>query len=180
MRGNQCGFSRDTLHPGPKMKIMKNLLLPILALLLLAVAGCDKDDAEPTKPFTAEYYVTVTVTSFDDATGTMVATLSATGEGTELGTSTWESNTTVHNTFGNPPWYQEGTQVFTAEDGSKLIGTFEGKTYPVGEAMGGSGHYLITEGTGKYKGVTGSGTYYWEPTANPENYLKFEGLLVGL
>jgi hypothetical protein len=161
---------------------MKNLskIIGMAALLLLVFTACDKDDSEPTKPFMGEYYVTVAVTSFNEVTGTMVAVLSATGEGTELGTSTWESNTTVHNTFSSPPWYQEGTQVFTAEDGSKLIGTFEGKTYPVGEAMGGSGHYLITEGTGKFKDVTGSGTYTWKPTANPENYLKFEGLLVNL
>lgn len=157
---------------------MKNLfLLPLLALLFLTIASCDKDDVEPTKPFIAEYSVTVEITSFDDASGTMVAFLSATGEATELGNSTWESNTTVHNTLGAPPWYQEGTQVFAAEDGSTMIGTFDGKAYPIGEAMGGDGHYLITGGTGEFEGVTGSGTYYWEPTENPENYLKFEGLL---
>lgn len=160
---------------------MKNLfLLPLLALLSLTLASCDDDDAEPSTLFTAEYDVSVAITSFDENTGTMVANLTATGEATELGTSTWESNTTVHNSLAVPPWYQEGDQVFTAEDGSTLSGTFEGKAFPIGEGMGGSGHYLITDGTGKYEGVTGSGTYYWEPTENPENYLKFEGVLIGL
>jgi hypothetical protein len=80
---------------------------------------------------------------------------------------------------------QNGTSIFTADNGDQLIGTFAGTAKlsvpdsgppPVADC---SGTYWVTEGTGHFKGVTGTGTYSCHIILANPNYglLVFKGTL---
>lgn len=173
----------------------KLLVLPILALLFLL--SCEKDQAEPvagfdgqqelittranaTVPFKGVYTTHPVITEIDPNTGTMTAEIPSEGTATHLGKSTWYSDSQVFNIFIEPPlWDQTGTSIFTAADGSQLIGTFVGTTGPEGDSpFAGSGTYVITSGTGRFEGATGSGTYWYVAAPDLSTaHLEFTGTL---
>ena len=78
-----------------------------------------------------------------------------------MGRSAWYADSIVDISTPPPPFPQIGEMVFTAANGDQLIGTFNGWGVP--NEFGGFdywGEYWIIEGTGRFSGATGSGTYY--------------------
>lgn len=157
---------------------MKKLgLFSILAFLLLIFVSCEKDQllnmngqqdaqvterANATVPFKGKYTTHPMLISTDE-NGTMTFEIPSEGTATHLGKSTWYSISKAY--FVNktpPPWRQDGTSIFTAADGSTLVGAFEGMTQPEGDSpFAGSGTYWIDYGTGRFEGATGGGTYWY-------------------
>lgn len=150
----------------------KLLLLPMLALLFLAMLSCEKDELSPadgqeeaiatrdvTMPFMG-WYTTYPVLTGADENGTLTFEIPGEGVSNILRQSTWYSVSEIFNTVTDPPYVQTGNSIFTAADGSQLIGAFEGTTGPKGNnPFVGTGTYVITSGSGIYEGATGSGTY---------------------
>lgn len=133
----------------------------------------------PTVPFKGTYK-TFPVLLETDKNGTLTFKIPSEGKATHLGKSTWYSLSTVSNTEVDPsPWDQTGSSIFTAADGSQLKGHFVGTTGPTEDyPFVGQGTYFITEGTGRFKGATGQGSYSY--FVNPEDFvglLTFEGTL---
>ncbi len=108
--------------------------------------------------------------------GYLVLRIPAECGGTHLGESDWYADSVVDiTTF---PALQTGDMVFTAANGSQLFGSFNG--YAVPNDIGGFdywGDYEITEGTGRFSGATGSGTYYGGADGTT-GVLTFEGTLI--
>jgi hypothetical protein len=176
---------------------MKKLVfLPILVLLLLTGVSCEKNLVEPQTnildqestnarksrpivPFNGNYITSPEFVSIDQTTGTQTFRIPSTGNATHLGRSSWYSDSDVLNTFQSPPWIQTGTSIFTAADGSKLIGTFSGTTGPTATSpFAGSGSYVITSGTGRFVGTTGNGTYSYVAAPDLSTaQLVFSGIL---
>lgn len=179
----------------------KLLLIPILALLFAAMISCEKDQAIPAGeademvttranaavPFKAVYITSPVITAVDPDDGTLTIEIPSTGKGTHLGKSTWYSDSFVYDTAEDEdgPWEQDGTSIFTAADGSQLIGAFEGTTGPTADSpFAGTGNYWIDYGTKRFVGAMGSGTYsYAVFSVDPETgamkaRLEFTGTLV--
>lgn len=181
----------------------KILLLSVLALFFLAFNSCEKDEVTPvvnsiatpdvnasgaivtranaTVPFIGHYTTYPEVTEpvngvFEDIP------IPSVGKATHLGKSTWYSESDVNFNIPNTgpqvcgagEVYQDGSSIFTAADGSQLIGEFLGWSYYVDPThpFAGCGDYWINEGTGRFVGATGSGTYSYIVTI-------IDGVLVG-
>ncbi|GEM_PF-5171065 len=173
------------------MKTTRILLLFVAALMLI-FSSC-QDDLVPVQdndalllkkgktervvPFKGKY--TTYPVIINDEGGVLTADIPSEGNATHLGLSTWYSLSTVYaNT--EPPWEQTGDMVFERKGtGDQLIGYFEGisEPNPPENPFMGSGEYVITEGTGKFEGVTGSGTYYYSVTPDMIGTLVFKGTL---
>lgn len=175
---------------------MKNWM--ILCALTLLLAGCTKENPEPqaettapgaavtnreaTVPFNATYQTKPKVNVPPPFLGLEIP---GTGKGLHLGKSTWFSNSVVNFTVFPPQ--QTGDMVFTAANGSTLTGHYWGIAQPDPNNPQGvlfNGDYLITGGTGRFEGATGSGIYYGKaalPNTNPgtegEGVVTFEGEL---
>lgn len=174
---------------------MKNWMIFLTLALLLA--GCAKENAEPqaenappgaaadraaTVPFKATYE---TAPKVIDPPPFLKMEIPGKGKGLHLGKSTWFSNSLVNFTVLPPA--QTGDMVFTAANGSTLIGHYWGVVQPDPENPQGvlfNGDYLITGGTGRFEGATGSGVYYGRAALenlNPgtvgEGVVTFEGEL---
>ncbi|MCK6691123.1 MAG: hypothetical protein L6Q97_03355 [Thermoanaerobaculia bacterium] len=179
---------------------MKNWM--ILCTLALLLAGCAKDNTEslpdtlsPDRaaatgraanvPFKATYETAPEVV---DPPPILKMKIPGKGKGLHLGKSTWFSNSIVDFT-GLPaiPPQQTGDMVFTAADGSTLVGHYWGIAYPDPDDPQGvfyNGDYLITGGTGRFEGATGNGIYYGHATLEApipgvvgEGVVTFEGEL---
>lgn len=167
-------------------------LLPMLALLFLAMASCEKDQLGPvtdnqeemvstrdvTLPFMA-WFTTYPALIGADENGTLTFEIPGEGVSNVLRQCTWYSLSQIFNTLEAPPYVQTGNSIFTATDGSQLIGTFEGTTGPKGNSpFAGVGAYVITSGTGAYEGATGSGTYTYAVAPDFSHArLEFKGTL---
>lgn len=172
---------------------MKNWM--ILCTLTLLLAGCAKEnpesqiasdvsvaDRDATVPFNATY---VTAPKVIDPPPFLVMEIPGKGKGLHLGKSAWFSNSQVNFTVFPPA--QTGDMVFTAANGSTLIGHYWGLVQPDPNNPQGvlfNGDYLITSGTGRFEGATGSGVYSGKaalPNTNPgtvgEGSVTFEGEL---
>lgn len=172
---------------------MKNWM--ILCTLTLLLAGCAKDhpesqiasdlsvaDRDASVPFNATY---VTAPKVIDPPPFLVMEIPGKGKGLHLGKSTWFSNSQVNFTVFPPA--QTGDMVFTAANGSTLVGHYQGIAYPDPDDPQGvffNGDYLITGGTGRFEGATGNGIYYGHATLEApipgvvgEGVVTFEGEL---
>jgi hypothetical protein len=177
---------------------MKKLFFfPFLMFLILAMISCEKDQIEPltefndlqelaesrgnaTVPFKGEYRVTV----FFEPCGNYEGYLWSEGKATHLGESTWEACSTIHWGLGpifendchtSLGFFQDGTTTFTAANGAQLFGTTTG-IWDL-EGLYGCGEYTIHDGSGRFEGYTGEGTYFWHPVPGEPNYLEFNGTL---
>jgi hypothetical protein len=172
---------------------MKKLLfLSFIMFMLIAMNSCEKDEVytssdqemlstrmNATVPFRGEYNVHTVV--YEPCESYETAFLDADGKALHLGNSTWESCTTLDFTSDPMPndcteeWglLQIGSMIFTAADGSQLIGSYAG----IFDDGGGCGDYLITHGNGRFEGATGEGVYQWIDNPDGPNPLVFEGTL---
>lgn len=175
----------------------KFALFSMLAFLLLVLVRCEKEQllsgteypdalvtqrANATVPFKG-IYTTHPVPISTDEDGTMIFEIPSEGTATHLGKSTWFSLSTVYFvTTTPPPWNQDGTSIFTAADGSTLVGAFEGTTAPLEDSpFSGSGTYWIDYGTGRFEGATGGGTYWYKAAPDLSSaQLEFTGILTKL
>ena len=83
------------------------------------------------------------------------------GVATVVGASTWEGPTVVDLT--QVPPVQTGTAVFTTADGDEFLMTYAGIAFPGPDPVfdvGFSGGFTLSDGTGRFAGVTGSGSYH--------------------
>lgn len=168
------------------------LMLLFAAAFMLIFSSC-QDDLVPVQdddalllkkakterivPFTGKY-ATYPVIIGDDM-GVLLVDIPSKGNATHLGLSSWNSLSYVYANTA-PPWVQTGDMVFERKGtGDQLIGYFEGisEPNPPDNPFMGSGEYVITEGTGKFEGVTGSGTYYYSVTPDMVGDLRFNGTL---
>ena len=184
---------------------MKKLILfPFIALLLITLISCEKDQFEPvtslsgeeemvttranaTVPFKAEIYNIIDLTQVVvDSNGTMHDIVNGTGNVTHLGKCTFFAVSTVYFAFADPPvdppFVQDATIIFTAANGATLVGELVGTTspgiFPV--FFVGNGTYEITSGTGRFAGVTGSGTYSYVASIDPDTgVLSAENVYIG-
>ena len=135
----------------------KKILFPIIALLLLTLISCEKDQFEPftnlngeeematranaTVPFKADFINTINPEyTFFDEDGNLNEEINGLGKGTHLGKCTFYSLTKVYTgsaptTPPDPPtpegfFHQVGTMTFTSADGSTLEGHYWGPTTP--------------------------------------------------
>lgn len=111
--------------------------------------------------------------------GDLTVSIPGDGNATHLGKSTWFSKSIVHATIKTPPWRQTGPMIFEKKGTSdKLIGFFEGTSEPnPPNPFIGSGNYVITHGTGRFRGVTGTGTYTYVASPEMVGDLTFTGTL---
>ncbi|NIV30453.1 MAG: hypothetical protein GWN58_13440 [Anaerolineae bacterium] len=75
---------------------------------------------------------------------------------------------------------QSGDMLFTAANGDQLNGYFAGfSEYPVPGHVRFWGNYSITDGTGRFEGATGTGTYWGTAELRPggEGVLNLDGTL---
>lgn len=162
------------------MKRKVSVLVLIVVTLLLVFVGIDglalvsADGTPATVPFKATY--TTFPEPVDGGADYFILDIPADGKGTHLGKSNWYAVSTVSTaTF---PWEQWAEEMFfTAANGDQLIGHFAGEAVP--NDSGGAnfnGDYWITEGTGRFTGTTGSGTYDGEADEGI-GILIFEGTL---
>lgn len=168
---------------------MKNLIF--LAILAFFMAGCAKDtndaltdtatpgmaaiDRAPTVPFNVTIQ-TQPQTVLPLPPPILNLDIPGTGTGLHLGKCTWFSNSQVDIT--TMPWWQTGDMIFTAADGSTLIGHYWGPGMPNPELNRNdfNGDYLITSGTKRFVGATGSGIYYGF-SGPAGSQVTFEGVL---
>lgn len=154
---------------------MKARILLMVALTLvmagsLSVGPAAADDA--VVPFRARYE-TYPEAEFVPPFYLKVA-IPAAGQATHLGESTWYADMWVCLTEEpNPQWSDNMT--FTAANGDKLFGTYEGWGTPIPDPEF-WGTFEITGGTGRFEGVTGSGDYRGQVTGET-GMLYFEGTL---
>ncbi len=171
---------------------MKQVQISTLALFLLVFASCQKESSESLPnatdvattsrshevPFKAFYETTVQTIGFDD--GVLTLNIDGNGKASHLGKSTMHSISTVNtNVF---PWIQTGPQELTAANGDKLFGSYAGIAIPNQDgSVIFEGTWEITHGTGRFEGVTGSGSYKGSSVpADGVGEISYEGTLKGL
>ena len=134
-------------------------LMAALAIVLVIVSGVASAPVAASGvaevPFKAWYEThPVTVGAPD---GIVKMKIPSEGRGTHLGNSTWYADSWVD--MNSYPWVQTGVMMFTAANGDQLLGGFAGSAIPTASGVEFWGDYWIAGGTGRFEGVTGSGTY---------------------
>ncbi len=171
------------------------------------MVSCEKDQAEPATgvdenqemiatrdgrhaetPFKAFY---TTELSYTVVPPNLVLDITAEGNATRLGKSTFQSDSWVNITTPLP-FPQTGNITFTAANGDKLYASFIGNANPYvcnevedctdfvgnfvfGEWLGG----VPMDGTGRFEGATGGGTYYGSANNTiAQGQITFDGVLI--
>jgi hypothetical protein len=158
------------------------IALALAMILVLLAAGSVPlalaDDA--VVPFQATYVTHPGVPVFDPATGILTVEVTAEGQATHLGNSTWFSEMWVDTTPPPPldpiPFIQGGSMTFKSADGAELSGTFSGFAIPNPTGNRFWGTFVIAVGNGRLEGTTGGGTY-WGGVTGAEGMLYFKGTL---
>lgn len=150
------------------------LLMAVLAAVLLVAGGMIAAPAaagDAVVPFKASY---VTYPEAEVEWPYLKVAIPAAGHATHLGKSTWYADMWVLLTEEpNPQWSDNMT--FTAANGDKLFGSYEGYGTPIPDPEF-WGRFEISGGTGRFEGVTGSGAY-WGQVSGETGMLHFVGTL---
>jgi len=150
------------------------ITLPLVFAALGGPALVSAQTSRATVPFKASYQTFPGVVG--GSVDYFILDIPAVGKGTHLGKGEWYAVSTV--SYATFPLTQTAEEmVFTEANGDQLKGHFAGEA--VMHETGGAdfwGEYWITEGTGRFTGITGSGTYYGE-AAEGTGILIFEGTL---
>ena len=150
------------------------MLALTLALVLTASAPVAASDGDAVVPFKAVYNMSPQIVGVD-SNGCNIQVLPGVGKATHLGESTFYSDAVACPSTLS----QSGDMLFTADNGDQLWGSFEGDlafSFPTVHFWG---DFQITGGTGRFEGVTGSGTYEGTAVVTPggKGILYFDGTL---
>ena len=157
---------------------MKTKTLIMLALILVLVLAASAPRAaladDAVVPFKGTYDMSPQNAGVDP-NGCNIQQMPGVGQATHLGESTLYSEALACPATLT----QSGSLLFTAADGSQLIGHFSGKisfaSYPTVTFWG---DYWITEGNGRFDGYTGSGVYWGSSVmGSGKGIITFDGLL---
>lgn len=160
---------------------MKTKTLLILVLILVMAGSLSAGTAAASGaevPFKSTIHTSPAILGVVDnchGKGISGLSLQIPGEGyvTHLGETTWYTGDMWACFDGT----QGGTMEFTAADGNKLFGAFEGTWTGMPPApVTFQGTFWITGGTGRFEGVTASGTYNGR-SGGGEEILYFDGML---
>jgi len=149
----------------------------LLTCICVTVSSCQKEDLfnlfhehhKQTVPFKATFETVVGHFSEteDQITGT--------GAGTPIGPSTFVE----YNNFTNFPLLK-GTQTLTTENGDQIFSTFSGSAVlpDKTDSILITNNYIITAGTGRFAGATGSFTAHGIATTKPPTgTVTFDGTI---
>lgn len=152
---------------------MKTRILLALAMMLVLLVASSAPVAAKgaVVPFHAALQTYPEVVDFDPITGVITFEIPGEGLATHLGNSTFDSDSWV-NSYEPLPAPQLTNMELTAANGDQLRGTMVGTVVP----GAGEGTWQITEGTGRFAGVTGTGVY-WYVFDGEEWHLYFDGTL---
>ena len=155
---------------------MKARIVLALALILVLLVASSASVAAggTTVPFRAYYHGGCQLLSFDPDTGVATYQVWGSGDATHLGNSNW-SGVTSFNVYQGPPFpYWSDDITFTAANGDQLFGTMEGTATPPDV----QGTFAVTGGTGRFAGVTGSGTFWaWTDGSGSNDHIWYAGTL---
>lgn len=149
-----------------------NSLLVLATILVVLAAGSAPmlaSAGDAVVPFKASYIPEPKIVGM--VNGCLVQKLPATGQATHLGESAFYSDA-----LACMDGTQTGTMEFTAANGDKLYGYFAGTHagYPGPVEFGGT--FWITGGSGRFEGVTGTGSD-WGKSGVGLHELYFDGRL---
>ncbi len=154
------------------MKTLSLLILAVASVLVLAggVSAATSATRDAVVPFRVSYQCLPEIRGVEN--GCLVQVLPCAGQATHLGKSTWYSGDARSCFDGS----QYGTMLFTAANGDTLAGNFVGTHAGYPGPVTFRGDFWITGGTGRFEGVTGTGSYGGTASGG-EGTLYFDGLL---
>ncbi len=151
------------------------VLAIVLVLTLAGGAWMSASARGAVVPFKGYYITHPTFAGFDPA-GCFIQHITAEGDATHLGTSTWYGET--HNC--RDTWKLTGWITFTADNGDLLQMYCSGTSSinPNGYITY-QGPYTITGGTGRFAGSGGTGTFWGKASLVPgmPGEISFDGTL---
>jgi hypothetical protein len=156
------GYTRNSTesHQEDETMAMKFRMFALILLALGPIAmGANPVHAQDQQvPFSGSYSGTVSFTSDQN-----VVLLDGTGRATHLGRSTTEGTVTITGPVvdGCPGGIANvNTETLTAANGDTITLTVEDVACPEGPGLfHGTGEWEVTEGTGRFSGATGHGTF---------------------
>ncbi len=157
----------------------KTLLMFTLILVMASTLSVGQAAASGAEvPFKAAVHNSTVVSVVDNCQGKgipgLLLQVTGVGYGMHLGETTWHTG----DMWGCFDGTQGGTMQFTAANGDLLFGAFEGTWTDVPPApVTFQGTFWITGGTGRFEGVTGSGSYHGT-SARGDHMLYFDGSLI--
>ena len=134
---------------------MKARIVLALAVILIMVSSASVTADSAVVPFKGAYVTHPKEVGFTG--GVITLEITAEGEATHLGLSTWYADSWVDTKVF--PLEQTGVITFTAANGDKLFMTFGGIGVPTAAGIEFSGDYTITGGDGRFEGAGGAGKY---------------------
>jgi hypothetical protein len=123
------------------------------ALLVAAVLGASTLRAGDAVPLKAT--VVMTDSTFLPGIPPVMGTVLSSGEGTSSHLGKLTTTGTMTLTWVGPAIWAQGSAVTVAANGDKLYNTISGWSTAPGQL---AGTFVITGGTGRFQGATGSGT----------------------
>src|SRR5215469_25390 len=136
-----------------------SVLCPVLTVLLPAAAGAQTIDKKGTTPYVT-HFVFRPITSIDIAELGKATTLEAVGttqnmKGEKM-LDKMSAQCVALNVASGDKKYIDGACVLADSDGDKIFSTFDTRDLDKSQPKMDCGTHIITGGTGKYKGITGS------------------------
>ncbi len=167
------------------MKNVRFLKIALIAFIFLPLVGCEEEefvtgtmrDEFVTIPFKGNFQINASLSGQKDEA--MYFEVRGEGLADVFGESLMFFNTEIQLNYENPDWNQVGDLVFIAGMGDEVIGNFTGLfRLAYGEEVGhGSGRFAFTEGTGRYEGITGGGTYTLTMNENQMGTMEWIGTI---
>ncbi len=168
------------------MKTNRILMLGLVLALPFIISGSRAESVQAAVvPFRAYYPVTA-VQTFNPECGCIdqVFTPGGDGHATHMGLSQFSGQAQAWMDVredGGLTIIQKGTGTLTAADGDDLTVYYEGKAFYTadGQHIICDGWYIVKDGTGRFKGMTGGGNYrvFVYVSGELPNDLWFDGVL---
>jgi hypothetical protein len=141
------------------IRVKINLLCLVLSVLLPAAAGAQTIEKKGTTPYVT-HFVFRPIMSIDIAELGKATTLEAVGttqnmKGEKM-LDKMSAQCVALNVASGDKKYIDGACVLADSDGDKIFSTFDTRDLDKSQPKMDCGTHIITGGTGKYKGITGS------------------------
>ena len=132
-----------------------SLLCLVLSVLLPAAAGAQTIEKKGTTPYVT-HFVFRPIMSIDIAELGKATTLEAVGTTQNMKGEKLSAQCVALNVASGDKKYIDGACVLADSDGDKIFSTFDTRDLDKSQPKMDCGTHIITGGTGKYKGITGS------------------------